>query len=54
MLNGKPLHLGYFKTEEDAKQAYQDAKLIHHIIEHDSEYYHLLSFLVELLNLLDS
>ena len=29
----KNKHLGYFDNEEDASKAYQDAKLIHHIIE---------------------
>ena len=32
-LNGKQFHLGYFMTEEEAKAAYQAAKLIYHIIE---------------------
>lgn len=31
-VNGKHLNLGYFEKEEDASKAYQDAKLIHHII----------------------
>ena len=31
-LNGKLIHLGYFITEEEAKAAYQAAKLIYHII----------------------
>ena len=32
MLNGKLIHLGSFITEEEAKAAYQAAKLIYHII----------------------
>jgi hypothetical protein len=32
MKNGKRIFLGLFEKEEDARQAYQDAKLIHHII----------------------
>jgi len=31
-LNGKSKHLGYFENEEDARQAYVEAKLIHHVI----------------------
>ena len=31
--DGKQIHLGLFENEEDAKQAYEDAKLIYHIIE---------------------
>jgi hypothetical protein len=31
-INGKNIHLGYFDDETDASKAYQDAKLIHHII----------------------
>jgi len=30
-LNGKQIHLGYFDTEQQASQAYQNAKLIYHI-----------------------
>jgi len=32
MLNGKQIHLGLFKTEDEAKAAYLAAKQIHHII----------------------
>jgi hypothetical protein len=31
-LNGKTIHLGYFNTEEDAKQVYLEAKEKYHII----------------------
>jgi hypothetical protein len=31
----KRIHLGYFDTEEEARQAYLDAKKIYHIIEYD-------------------
>ncbi len=31
-LNGKQIHLGLFKTEEEARQSYLEAKKIHHII----------------------
>ena len=31
-IDGKNKHLGLFEKEEDAKQVYEDAKLIHHII----------------------
>lgn len=31
-LNGKDIHLGYFEKEEDAKNAYLEAKNIYHII----------------------
>ena len=31
-INGKDIHLGYYDNEEDASKAYQDAKLILHII----------------------
>lgn len=31
-LNRKSIHLGYFDTEQQASQAYQDAKLIYHNI----------------------
>ena len=31
-LNGKSIHLGYFETEEDASYAYNQEKLIRHII----------------------
>tara|TARA_R110000782_G_C14545664_1_gene384350 strand:- start:38 stop:499 length:462 start_codon:yes stop_codon:yes gene_type:complete len=31
-LDGKKIHLGLFETEEDASKAYQDAKLVYHII----------------------
>lgn len=31
-LNGKIIHLGYFDKEEDAHQAYLDAKKLYHII----------------------
>jgi hypothetical protein len=31
-INGKNEHLGYFLTEQEASQAYQDAKKIYHII----------------------
>jgi hypothetical protein len=30
VLGQKRIHLGYFKTEEEAAKAYQDAKLIYH------------------------
>ena len=33
MLNGKRIYLGYFKTEEEAHQAYLDAKLKYHVID---------------------
>ena len=32
VVNGKNIHLGYFELEEDARQAYLDAKEIYHII----------------------
>ena len=32
MLNKKQIHLGTFETEEEAKTAYQLAKVIHHLI----------------------
>ena len=32
MLNGKIKHIGLFNTEQEAHQAYSDAKKIHHII----------------------
>ena len=32
MLDGKAIYLGLFDTEEEASQAYQDAKLIYHSI----------------------
>lgn len=32
MLNSKRIHLGYFKTESEARQAYLKAKEIYHII----------------------
>ena len=32
-INGKLIYLGYFEKEDDAKQAYLNAKLIYHIIE---------------------
>ena len=32
-INNKLIHLGYFKTENEARQAYLDAKNIYHIIE---------------------
>lgn len=31
-INGQQIHLGYFDDEADASNAYQAAKLIHHII----------------------
>ena len=31
-VNSKAIYLGYFETEEEARQAYLDAKLIHHVI----------------------
>ena len=31
-LNNKQIYLGYFETEEEAHQAYLDAKLIYHVI----------------------
>ena len=31
-INGKKIHLGYYDTTEEASNAYQQAKLIHHII----------------------
>ena len=31
-IDGKKIHLGYFDNEADASKAYQDAKLIHHLI----------------------
>ena len=31
-VNGKKIYLGYYKTEEEASNAYQDAKLVHHVI----------------------
>jgi hypothetical protein len=36
MVNKKNIYLGYFINEADASKAYQDAKLIYHIIEHES------------------
>ena len=33
MLNGKQIHLGYFDTEEEARQAYLYAKQKYHLIE---------------------
>ena len=32
-LNGKKIHLGYYDDEEDAKQAYLEAKAIHHVFD---------------------
>ena len=32
VLDGKYIHLGYYENEEDASKAYQDAKLVYHII----------------------
>jgi hypothetical protein len=32
MLNGKQIHLGLFETEQEAAQAYNDAKIIYHKI----------------------
>jgi len=32
-INGKNKFLGYFENEEDARQAYVEAKLIHHVIQ---------------------
>ena len=31
-INGETIYLGYFDNEADASKAYQDAKLIHHVI----------------------
>ena len=31
-INGKKIHLGYFDTEAEARQAYLDAKAIYHIM----------------------
>jgi hypothetical protein len=31
-LNGKPIHLGHFKTEDEARAAYLAAKQIYHVI----------------------
>ena len=36
MVDGKYINLGLFEKEEDASKCYQDAKLIYHIIEHES------------------
>jgi hypothetical protein len=36
MVNKKNIWLGSFDNEEDASKCYQDAKLIYHIIEHES------------------
>ena len=33
VLSGKPIYLGYFVQEEDARQAYLTAKLKYHVIE---------------------
>ena len=33
VLNGKNIFLGYFTTEDEARAAYQAAKLIYHVIE---------------------
>jgi len=32
ILDGKPIHLGMFEKEEDARQAYIDAKKIYHVL----------------------
>jgi len=32
MVNSKKIHLGYFDTEQEAKQAYLNAKAIYHVI----------------------
>jgi len=32
MVNGKYIFLGYYDTEEEASNAYQSAKLVHHVL----------------------